>query len=75
MYPVGIGGPLKRATQYGDRKGAAQQWKLWKTVGVFINHYWSKVTDGGVYLANGSFWGLMMEERCPVTLNGVRCVA
>mmetsp|Transcript_2912 Transcript_2912/g.10539 ORF Transcript_2912/g.10539 Transcript_2912/m.10539 type:complete len:493 (-) Transcript_2912:1496-2974(-) len=72
MYPVGIGGPLKRATQYGDRKGAAQQWKLWKTVGVFINHYWSKVTDGGVYLANGSFWGLMMEERCPVTLNGVR---
>ena len=33
MYPVGIGSALKRATQVGDREGAARQWSFWKEAG------------------------------------------
>ena len=34
MYPVGIGSALKRATQLGDREGAALQWRFWKEAGM-----------------------------------------
>ena len=33
FYPVGMGGPLKKATQAGDREGALIQWDFWKESG------------------------------------------
>jgi len=72
MYPLGIGSALKRATQHGDRKGAAIQWRFWKETGVFINHYWSKKASGGLFISDTSFWGLMMTDRCPRVFEAAR---